>query len=123
VTGVVVGLVLGFGVVLGTVFGVVLPLQRAHTDAATRAQVTALKAAALGMGQTVPEVTSVYDPEPEPRRSVARIPARRVDRSVLERGATDAQRDALEPPHPGVKLPREAPPHMRGQESRPFGGW
>ena len=114
------GLVLGFGLVVGVVWGVVLPLQRAHTDATTRAQVTALKAAALGMGQTVPEVTSVYvDDEPE-QRTVARIPARRFDRSVLELGATDAQRDAVEPPHPGVKLPRQASP---APERRPFGGW
>jgi hypothetical protein len=118
--GVVVGLVLGVGLVVGVVFGVVLPLQRAHTDHAVKLQVTALKGAALGMGQTVPEVTSVYGPEPEPRRSVARIPARRVDRSVLELGATDAERDALEPPHPGVKLPGQV---SRSAEPRPFRGW
>jgi hypothetical protein len=111
--GVVLGLGLGVGLVVAVVFGVVLPLQRAHTDHTVKLQVTALKGAALGMGQTVPEVTSVYEPEPEPRRVG---PARRVP----ELGATDAQRDAVEPPHPGVVLPRQASP---APERRPFGGW
>lgn len=103
--------------VVVTVFAVVLPLLRWQSDATARAQVTALKGAALGLGKDVPEVTSVYELD-EPRRVA---PARRVDRSVLELGATDARRDGIEAPHPGVLMPRKG--WQAEPEPRPFGGW